>query len=55
MCFSNWYKKEIDFHEESNKVLMEGNLKLKYKGINKVQCFDSKIIMINLRNREKKE
>ena len=34
--------KEIDIHEELQEVLIEGNLKLKNKGINKVQCIDGK-------------
>ena len=45
----------MDIHEELKEVLMEGNLKLRNEGINKIQRIDSEIRMLNTRNREKKK
>ena len=46
-------KEKIEMHEDMKEVLMECNLELKDKGINKVQCIDGEIRMTNIRNRDK--
>ena len=43
--------KGMNKHEYMKEVLMEGNFELRNEGINKEQCIDGEIWMLNIRNR----
>ena len=47
--------KEMEMNGDIETLLNEGDFKFKNEGINKVQCIDGEIKMVNIWNRKKEE